>query len=506
MKARSPVFARIIVLATVAALFATCTDGPAPPADSPVFLISDGAHNNGNPDFFFLPPLVSNPSGDPDYKDRPFNFDLAPNVIARVCELDGNVDPSNCTSVIVAELILELDAPGEMYRTSWTPADSGVDEFSPNLGIQIFVANFFLGRRDVDPGPPPVSACGDDPICKVNPSQNVEIKVRIESAALCWDGFSVNLPCRSETVNTAQGGTVELDHHVNGSRVAATKIPPQGPTDLPDNSTITMQLCPDGDLNPRATDLFTVAPCVEVSPDPPLQGLVQPALVQLCDIHGELPGSQEGNLTVLQWGEGVLEALPIIFGAADCPPAPGPGGESIGSGPLERLFRFASAKWRALREVTVALLRPEPAWAMVCDPKAGCSGSLSDFRSSFQSALLSAINYVRKQDASRTTRAGTSTELKVQVTDQAGAAVEGASVGYAITSGNGALTAMTAVSDAQGIAMVSVKVCTDLVVEASQRGGAVGTVVSPTTESVTLGTATLLFEIRATGSPPPTCP
>ena len=57
MRARSAVVT--IVVLTIAA----CRDLPAPVSESalPSAEISDGAHSGGNPFFFFLPPMVSNP-------------------------------------------------------------------------------------------------------------------------------------------------------------------------------------------------------------------------------------------------------------------------------------------------------------------------------------------------------------------------------------------------------------------------------------------------------------
>ena len=41
-------------------------------------IISDGSHSAGNPNFFFLPPLVGNPTSSPNYDADKFNGRLHP--------------------------------------------------------------------------------------------------------------------------------------------------------------------------------------------------------------------------------------------------------------------------------------------------------------------------------------------------------------------------------------------------------------------------------------------
>src|SRR6266496_6059065 len=68
-------------LAAVASLVLFgCRDNTVtPPSSGPVFAVSDGAHN-GNPDFFFLPPMFNNPSNNPNFEPAAFNPNLRPTV------------------------------------------------------------------------------------------------------------------------------------------------------------------------------------------------------------------------------------------------------------------------------------------------------------------------------------------------------------------------------------------------------------------------------------------
>src|SRR5213594_741905 len=70
----------LVVIATAA--ISGCTERQvlqSPPIGRPVALILDGAHN-GDPDFFFLPPLVGSPVNDPHFDAGKFDATLTPTV------------------------------------------------------------------------------------------------------------------------------------------------------------------------------------------------------------------------------------------------------------------------------------------------------------------------------------------------------------------------------------------------------------------------------------------
>ena len=72
-------------------LFAACRDQqplqPKAPA-GPAALIMDGAHGGPNGNFFFLPSLVSDPSGSPNFRAGAFNAKLSP--VVEVCQLQAD--------------------------------------------------------------------------------------------------------------------------------------------------------------------------------------------------------------------------------------------------------------------------------------------------------------------------------------------------------------------------------------------------------------------------------
>src|SRR5436309_14510314 len=88
-----------LVVAIASVLSVACRDRElplAPASGRPAFLISDGAHTGGNADFFFLPPLVPDPSGSPNFDGGRFNAQLAP--IVEVCEMGA--DPRLVTTSV----------------------------------------------------------------------------------------------------------------------------------------------------------------------------------------------------------------------------------------------------------------------------------------------------------------------------------------------------------------------------------------------------------------------
>ena len=102
MKAR-----RLLALSVVAIAFG-CEGHQSPTAPrvitGPSKIISDGAHGSGgNPDFFFLPPLVPLPLNNPNFVLGKFNNALQPSLLVEICELvpePQNVLPTLTTGCI----------------------------------------------------------------------------------------------------------------------------------------------------------------------------------------------------------------------------------------------------------------------------------------------------------------------------------------------------------------------------------------------------------------------
>ena len=83
---------RIVLLSLTCILVVACQDQRSPTGvRPPSALLMDGAHNGGNQHFFFLPPLVPQPT-----LSGVFNPNLKPVVV--ICELDVSTTPAACSS------------------------------------------------------------------------------------------------------------------------------------------------------------------------------------------------------------------------------------------------------------------------------------------------------------------------------------------------------------------------------------------------------------------------
>ncbi|HJQ53490.1 MAG TPA: hypothetical protein VJ825_06575, partial [Gemmatimonadaceae bacterium] len=134
--------ARLLPLATIALVMA-CSDnrstsGPTAP-DGSSKMISDGAHG-GNPDFFFLPPMVADPSKDPNYEAGQFNSTIGPSLSVEICQLstspvDAAGQPVVTDCAVGVPLVKKFPAgtvslqnpPDGFYQVVWNAGASNLD-------------------------------------------------------------------------------------------------------------------------------------------------------------------------------------------------------------------------------------------------------------------------------------------------------------------------------------------------------------------------------------------
>lgn len=481
---RLPLAGAVCVLA-----YACGGETASPTVEAPTFAVSDGAHN-GNPDFFFLPPLFKSPVNNPNYEPSAANLNLRPAV--EICEL--GVAASDGSRDCIAGPPLKRFAPSQvtvslsdqLYQVNWktdeTPLDVG--QF---YRIRVLVGSSLLGFADVDP----VSSGRDLKNVQTNeyiPLQDgrtLPIKFRIESGALCAvDGT----PCSSETINLAQGGQLELLGAGEDFRV---DIPP-GTTATYGGQTITdvtfnLEVCDGIDV-----DLPLYGPCLRISTYFDGTGSHELAfsknlLISLCELneqyHTPDETRQEGLITLHQQDGTLVRALPHAV--------PNCGDGTIG---------FSGWQW--LRQLAARLLMPQSAFAatrtaalhvggggetgylgaqcapapsavmrgimmaQVCPPSSPQASAgpqrvaTATFTpaltvSDFQFALPAKMDYLNPSDAQRSAAPGTALPTAVKVTDLDGAAVQGATVRFIEPAIEGPGTVVgTAISDANGVAQI----------------------------------------------------
>ena len=277
------------------------TPGPARPG------ISDGGHEInglfGNEDFFFLPPLVREPTRS-TYKDRPFHPGLRPHV--RICLLLS--DGSACETVIkeFGPDAITVSTTDQHYRVNWDTKESALST-QRLYRLEVYVRNRLLGYGDVNPvdnGRELRNVDTNEEIGLVD-GRTLPIIFRIEEGALCT--FK---PCTEVIVRNSEGGTFFAP-----DKGAAIQIPEGA---LPVDEivlTIERHPMPPGALcvpsETAAGFMFLqYEGCYELTTDPDLHAVdVQPngfrkeVVVGVC--QAGVPAGFEENVELVKFDEGV---------------------------------------------------------------------------------------------------------------------------------------------------------------------------------------------------------
>lgn len=231
------------------ALVVACQDQRVPTAPArnaptdPSALISDGAHG-GNPDFFFLPPMVSNPVGNANYEPGKANATLAPSLSVVICRLQAApVDASGLPVVTdcvagppvktfpAGTVDQQGGASDGFYQVQWHTKDSNLD-VTKYYRIKVMVqgSSTPLGVADIDPveNMKEFKNARTGEVIPLNDDSTLPIKFRIEkNGSPCLN----NILCTEQTVTNA-GGTVKVSGSAGalaGAFFPPGWLPPGGP-------------------------------------------------------------------------------------------------------------------------------------------------------------------------------------------------------------------------------------------------------------------------------------
>jgi hypothetical protein len=180
--------ARFLAIGIAVGLAACRENTPVQPRQTGTIqaLIVDGAHS-GNPNFFFLPPLVPDPSGSPNFNPTTFNPNLSPFV--EVCQLtaDPRLFPTaDCVSggPIFGPARMSLDLTDQLYQLNW---DTGASALVATNFYRIIVrgapGGTQLGSLDVDPVLGGVKNLRTGDVVAFQDGRTLPIKVRIQNGA-----------------------------------------------------------------------------------------------------------------------------------------------------------------------------------------------------------------------------------------------------------------------------------------------------------------------------------
>lgn len=451
---------RPILLSVTAVFLVACQDRPAPTgpvSERPLAAISDGAHTGGNGNFFFLPPMVSDPSSDPNFDPGRFNPVLSP--VVEICLLDDTTNtcaesqPTNFPIVFTRATgpgseTIRVSETDEHYIVNWH-----TDQFSLSADRQYRIrvkgaaADQEWGFADVQP-----ATSGKDlknldtgQLIGLKDGRTLPIKFRAEFGVYTVDCF--NDDCVEEVVG-AGGGTVTTP-----TKFAGVQIPAGA---LDNDVTIIIERIDTSQRECLPTDLRQFEGCYRYDTDPDLSEVQNSGedrfnvdvTVGICP---DPQGEDAGTLLLAKFdpenaGQGVvlLDNAPAAF--VECLNFNGDNGAGLF---FNRLRRYARAGWRAVERGVGPWFSPPPLRAGDEGP-GGTTGSFTDI-----GWVLPATMSLSGGDG-QTAGAGTTLPINpsvlVQATHPAPMPLAGIAVTFTVTGGGGSVSTAVVTTDANGIA------------------------------------------------------
>src|SRR2546425_324580 len=349
-----------VVIATAA--IAGCTERQvlqSPSLGRPVALILDGAHD-GDPDFFFLPPLVPDPSNGPNFDAGKFDATLSPTV--EVCRLTGDPRAGPVFCVANAALVFGpanaiLDPTTQQYRVNWDTKSPTLLDPSQFYRIRVRGAagKSVLGSLDVDPVDLGIKNLRSGDVVQFLDGRTLPIKFRIEQGERC----TLNADCVTQVV-AAGGATIITSEAGGGVTGGGVAIPPDA-LDPGEEITVTISRLDRQPCLPQL-DIAQFEGCYQFTANPPLSARTHntgrfntDVVVAICvERPVTITEAQERllQLHAFDVGQGV-RVLPNASAAfLPCEPNRFPTG-GLGARP----------GWRGMLDRLTALAVPQPAYA-----------------------------------------------------------------------------------------------------------------------------------------------
>ncbi len=213
------------VVAVAVVVLAGCRDNSLQPPPQLSAAIQDGNHA-GNPNFFFLPPLVTSPLGSPNYDPGKFNAHLAP--VAEVCELAANpifVPTTDCKAgpLVFGPAPMALDLINQQYQLNWdTQASALILTSFYRITVRGSARGTALGFLDVDPVLGGVKNLTTGDVVQFQNGRTLPIKVRIEQGAF-GGGSNTDDFVEQVVPNVIPSGTLDVTTNTKhaGARITS---------------------------------------------------------------------------------------------------------------------------------------------------------------------------------------------------------------------------------------------------------------------------------------------
>lgn len=370
------------------------TDLAAPTDASKV--ISDGAHG-GNPDFFFLPPMVSNPANDPNFERGKFNAAIGRSLTVEICELQAA--PVNAQGLPVATdciagpplkkfpagTVSLQNSPDGFYQVQWKTKDSNLN-VNKYYRIKVLFegSSVPFGVADVDPvaNMAQFKNARTGEVIPLNDDSTLPIKFRVERGAACNGGL-----CNSVTVtNNSPSGFQVVTVDGGAGAIAGARFPNGWlPANGPQSVVVTIAQVDLGLTDPATGSqsnpchvglpLQQFAGCFQFTTTPQLQPIDEggrtfatPVTAAVCFV---LVGTGDPRERFAEmYASGPNEPPHALTDASDvgllspltrnC----STGTEVIGANDGHGLTRFANATWRSVKSGAGHLFGVQTAYAV----------------------------------------------------------------------------------------------------------------------------------------------
>jgi hypothetical protein len=324
-----------LIVAT--AVLAGCSEhSPVQPKQPlPNAQILDGAHSDGNPDFFFLPPLVANPRGSLNFDPGKFNPRLSP--IVEVCELVDNPILLPTTDCKTGPLVfgpagmalagIDDDDPPDIdddeghYKLNW---DTKASELTVGrfyrVTVRGAVGGTALGFLDVEPVLGGVKKMKEGDVFLFRDDRTLPIKVRIEQGAFGTSNGDDRVEQVVPNVLPSTGLDVTTSTGFAGAHFSNGWLPVVNGKPL-DQVVVIIERVPLNNGSPGTSCLNTpleqLEGCYRFRTDPDLHTLVPgtdlpfvvPAIVGICFQYPADIGSPTGRPFDLYRSEETVEGL-----------------------------------------------------------------------------------------------------------------------------------------------------------------------------------------------------
>jgi protocatechuate 3,4-dioxygenase beta subunit len=420
---------------------------PAIDSNAPSAAIVDGS-TTGSSAFYFLPPLVDNPT-----PVGTFNADLAPAML--VCTLVG-------TSCAVGDTVAyfpagSFEATSDKYQLNWDtdgPETSNM-QANKNYQLQILVGGLVMGSLDLDPQNPngPGQSTAGPGFYAFRLGETIPVKFWLSDQVLCDVDGVIVLECITNAVLDENGGALRLDQAGDPLEVLLPEGALPGLNHPPVLVTVE-RIDPDEFFATEGVECIPLfdapqfGPCFRVTTTPPLSDpLDEAALISICvDLH-DLPVHvshvQEHQLQITRFatdGSGVVQGLAGTAGA--CPTETA----SLFDVPDDGFMRYAAlaANWVA------DVVGPTPAQALNIR-----LGGLTSSFSRFRFALPGQMTVTAGNGAVIQGAGDPDVPVTILVLDQAGVPVQNARVHFPQAQSDGTTSAQFVMTDVDGLANVT---------------------------------------------------